>query len=135
MNKTKIQLFTLSVIAAATLAACGGNGESSANNTTTPSEVTPASVTLEKIGGFSTNQFDESAAEIPAYDPASKRLFMVNALAGAVDVFDLSDPENPTLIDTRDTNDVRPGSVVNSVEVANGIVAVAIEAPIKNQSR
>lgn len=131
MNKTKIQLFTLSVIAAATLAACGGNGESSANNTTTPSEVTPASLTLEKIGGFSTNQFDESAAEIPAYDPASKRLFMVNALAGAVDVFDLSDPENPTLIDTLDTNDVLAGSVVNSVAVANGIVAVAIEAPIK----
>lgn len=130
MNKIKIQLFALSAIAAATLVACGGDSSTPAS-TTTPSEATPANLTLEKIGGFSTNQFDVSAAEIPAYDPASQRLFMVNALAGAVDVFDLSDPENPTLIDTLDTNDVLAGSVVNSVAVANGIVAVAIEAPVK----
>lgn len=85
MNKTKIQLFALSAITAATLVACGGDG-SNTPSTTAPSEATPASLTLEKIGGFSTNQFDVSAAEIPAYDPASQRLFMVNALAGAVDV-------------------------------------------------
>jgi len=70
MTKTKIQLFALSAIAAATLVACGGDSSTPAS-TTTPSEATPANLTLEKIAGFSTNQFDVSAAEIPAYDPAS----------------------------------------------------------------
>ena len=52
-----------------------------------------AALTLAPIGSFETGVFDESAAEIVAY--FGDRLFVVNALAGAVDVLDVSDPAEP----------------------------------------
>ena len=38
-----------------------------------------AQIKLGAIGTFETGVFDESAAEIPAYDSMSQRLFVVNA--------------------------------------------------------
>ena len=115
------------------LVACGG-GSDKAAPAAVAAEATPASLKLEKIGGFSTNQFGFSAAEIPAYDPASKRLFVVNAQAGKVDVLNLSDPSKPTLIAQLDASDVLVGAEINSVAVHNGIVAVAIQAPTKTDA-
>lgn len=78
------------------------------------------------IGTFQTQIFDEGAAEITTYDPASERLFFVNADANAVVVLDLSDPTSPT---EQLTIDLSPfGEGANSVAVADGIVAVAVEA-------
>lgn len=115
------------------LVACGG-GSDKAVPAAVAAEATPASLKLEKIGGFSTNQFGVSAAEIPAYDPASKRLFVVNAQAGKVDVLNLSDPSKPTLITQLDASDVLAGAEINSVAVHNGIVAVAIQASTKTDA-
>lgn len=42
--------------------------------------------------------FGKSAAEITAFDAASKRAFVVNAQLGAVDVLNLADPANPVHI-------------------------------------
>ncbi len=53
---------------------------------------------------------------------------MVNALSGAVDVLDMSDPVNPAKIDTLTVADIAADAVVNSVAVANGLVAVAVES-------
>ena len=83
---------------------------------------------LTQIGKYTTGVFDESAAEIPAYDPDTQRLFVVNANSAAVDVLDLSDPSEPTLIKAIDVSEF--GEVANSVAVQNGIVAVAVEAAI-----
>jgi len=94
-------------------------------------EATPASLTLEKIGGYSAGVFGVSAAEIPAYDAASKRLFVVNAQVGAVDVLDLSNPSTPVKIGQLDATTVLAGAEINSVAVFNGLVAVAIQAPVK----
>ena len=57
-------------------------------------EKTPNSIELVRIGGYETGIFGASAAEIPAFDAASKRLFVVNAKKGMVDVLDMTQPEN-----------------------------------------
>ena len=71
-----------------------------------------------------TPTFEQSAAEITAFDPGSQRVFVVNADAGSVDVLDLSDPTAPGLIDTiTSTTSESP----NSIAVRDGVVAVAVE--------
>ncbi|AFZ46313.1 5'-Nucleotidase domain-containing protein [Cyanobacterium stanieri PCC 7202] len=86
-------------------------------------------INLNLIGNYRTGIFGESAAEIPAYDPITQRLFVVNAQSASVDVLDMSDPTNPTKIGEIIGENV--GGIVNSVTVKNGIVAVAVEANVK----
>ena len=83
------------------------------------------SIKLTQIGRFDTGIFDESAAEIPAYDPLSQRLFVVNGETKNVDVLDLSDPSNPTFLFAIDNTNL--GGSPNSVDINNGIVAIAVE--------
>lgn len=70
--------------------------------------------------------FDEGAAEIVSYDAAQRRLYVVNSNASTVDVLDVSDPDNPMKIAAIDAS--AEGDSANSVAVADGVVAVAIEA-------
>lgn len=83
-------------------------------------------LTLEPIGQHQTGVFDEGAAEVVAHDPRNQRIFKVNAAATTVDVLDINDPTNPTLMSTIDASTL--GASANSVAVHKGIVAVAIEA-------
>ena len=80
---------------------------------------------LTPIGRYESGIFDESAAEIVAHDPGTQRLFVVNANNAAVDVLDIANPTNPTLISTIDVTSIGAGA--NSVAVANGVVAIAVE--------
>lgn len=84
-----------------------------------------ASINLSALGTYQTGVFDEGAAEINAYDPQTQRLFVVNANAVTVDILDVSDPSNPTLISVIDATEYGGGA--NSVAVKNGVLAVAIE--------
>ncbi|MDZ4282260.1 MAG: choice-of-anchor I family protein [Hydrogenophaga sp.] len=129
-QRPRARLFATSLVMTAALAACGG-GSDSPTPTTPVVEATPASLTLEKIGGYSTGQYEVSAAEIPAFDAASKRLFVTNALSGAVDVLNFANPTAPVKIGELDATAVLAGAEINSVAVFNGIVAVAIQAPVK----
>jgi 2',3'-cyclic-nucleotide 2'-phosphodiesterase (5'-nucleotidase family) len=86
-------------------------------------------INLKPIGTYRTGVFQESSAEIPAYDPLTRRLFVSNAQSASVDVFDLSDPTNPIKMGEIVGADF--GGLVNSVTAKNGIVAVAVEANIK----
>lgn len=80
-------------------------------------------VSSTKIGG-------EAAAEISAYDPATKRLFTVNNEAKAlVDVLDLSALPTVTKIQSIDISAL--GGVANSVSVSDGTLAIALEATNK----
>ncbi|MFE8047460.1 choice-of-anchor I family protein [Brenneria goodwinii] len=97
------------------------------------SEASPTGIALETIGGYAAGVFGKSAAEIVNYDAGSQRAFVVNALAGALDVLDLSDPAHPKLLQTLKTENILPGSEVNSVAVRNGLVALAIEAGDKTE--
>ena len=123
---------------AAMLAACGGddsNDNNSTNETGDPvAEVTPASIKLAFSGRYQAGSFDASAAEIPAYDAASQRLFVVNAEAGELDVLDLSDPSAPVKLSSINVSAIAAGAEVNSVAVKNGLVAVAIEADPKTDN-
>lgn len=93
----------------------------------TQSEPTPSSLSLTRIGGFAGGGL--AAAEITAYDSASKRLFVVNGALGSVDVLDLTQPGAPTRVGT-----IAVTGAANSVDVRGGIVAVAVEAPLRTDN-
>ncbi len=82
-------------------------------------------MTLSHLSTYNSGIFGESAAEIAAYDAIGKRVFFIKATAAAVDVLDVNDPANPTLINTIDLSAYGGGA--NSVDIYNGIVAVAVE--------
>jgi hypothetical protein len=93
--------------------------------TSDESAVRKDGIGLTFLGRYSSGSFDESAAEITAYDADSRRLFTVNAKTGTVDILDLSDPARP-----RKTGELAtPGA--NSVTVHRGLVAVAQQAAEK----
>lgn len=70
---------------------------------------------------------DLGAAEISAYDPATKRLFVVNnSTVNKIDVLDFADPSKPTLLSSIQL--AAYGGFVNSLAVSNGKLAAAIEA-------
>lgn len=74
-------------------------------------------------------QGGNTAAEISAYDPKTKRLFVVNAVKQGIDVLDMSDP-----FDLKYLNDIDIsvyGAGVNSVTVKNGLLAAAVESSPK----
>ena len=94
---------------------------------------TPASLSLAKIAGFGGDLVDGKLAdthEIPAYDPLSKRLFVVNGSGtGTVEVWNIADPRNPVQVGTLRTESFGANlASVNSVTVSNGVVALAIQA-------
>ena len=69
----------------------------------------------------------EGAAEITAYDPLTKKLFVVsNDADSRIDVVDLQDPASPALLGAIDVTPYGGGA--NSVAVSNGKLAVAVEA-------
>lgn len=99
-----------------------------------------ANLTLGVLGTHRTGQFDQSAAEIVAFDPGSDRAFVVNAQSGSVDVLDASDPSDPTReasisaagATAADGSTIPAGAVANSVDVrADGLVVVAVESNVK----
>ncbi len=113
------------------LASCGGSDDDETPDVVAPVVPTPTTISLTLAGRYSSGVFGESAAEIPAFDPASKRTFIVNAKKGMVDILDTLDPANPKLIGSIDATSVAAGATVNSVSIHNGIVALAIESAVK----
>ena len=120
----------LSLLAAAALAACGGDDDNTPV-ATPPAEATPKTLQLEKVGEYASGVYFESAAEIPAFDAASKRGFVVNPQKGAVDVIDMTDPAQPAHIGMIDATQLLAGASINSVAVHDGLVAVAVQAANK----
>lgn len=86
-------------------------------------------ISLTPVGVYETGHFDKGGSEIVAYDPATRRVFSVNLENKRIDVIDISTPSQPFLTHTID---VTPwGSQANSVDVHDGVLAVAIEATVK----
>lgn len=129
--KFKISVL-LTALLSVGLVACNDNNDN--NNKSEQIEPTPETIKLSVLGHYKTNIFAESAAEIPAYDAASKRLFVVNAQKGLVDVLDASKPEQPVQIAELSARDYLADSEVNSVAVQNGIVAIAVQAKNKTDA-
>jgi DNA-binding beta-propeller fold protein YncE len=74
------------------------------------------------------------AAEISAFDAATKKLFVVNNSDGnnKIDVLDLSNPATPVYLTS--ISMLPYGGLVNSVSVSNGKLAAAIESLIKTNN-
>jgi len=70
----------------------------------------------------------EGAAEISAFDPNTNRLFVVNVESDQISVYDISNIDSPLLLGALQQGSAGPP---NSVSVSNGLVAVAFEAPVK----
>lgn len=121
------------VLATGALVACNQSGSSSSAKV-----LTPVALGLEKIGGFQHKAADPSkpgAAEITAFDPLSKRLFVVNGAQGFVDILDLSNPAAPVLLGTLTSTDLGTGlGGANSIAIHDGIVAIAVEAAVKQDN-
>lgn len=93
-----------------------------------PAKPLPA-ISLDPIGTYSSHVFDAGAAEIVAHDPATQRVFVVNAQAATVDVLSIASPSNPTKVATIDVTAY--GAIANSVAIHDGILAVAVENSVK----
>ena len=92
-------------------------------------------ITLTPIGTYESGIFDEGAAEIVAYDPRTVQVFVVNANDGTVDVLDIRNPTQPTLVASIDVTAAADSlGAANSVAVANGVLAVAVERNPKQQN-
>ncbi|KYQ83852.1 alkaline phosphatase [Acinetobacter sp. NRRL B-65365] len=130
--KFKISVL-LTALLSVGLVACNDDND---NSTPTPEivEPTPETIKLSLLGRYETNIFAQSAAEIPAYDAETKRLFVVNAQKGLVDVLDASKPEKPIHIAELSARTYLANSEVNSVAVKNGIVALAVQAEQKTDT-
>ena len=141
MNASRLIHLTHAVALTAALTACEGDtGPAGAAGISTGD----SRIALSKIGSFRNPSagFDESAAEIVAFDPSTAQLFVVNAQSGAVDVVALAAPDAPTLNQTLDVagdvaaarSDVTSPAALgaaNSVAVHGGVLAVAIQAEPK----
>jgi 2',3'-cyclic-nucleotide 2'-phosphodiesterase/3'-nucleotidase/5'-nucleotidase len=83
-------------------------------------------VWLEPLGTHAAGIFAGSAAEIPAYDARTKRVFVSSSATNAIDVISIANPAAPTLLFSIDLNPYGAGP--NSVAIHRGLVAVAVEA-------
>lgn len=140
----KLKPIAAAILAASvtiSLTACNGeNGDDGANGTNTATQI----ISLSQQGTYASGIFDESAAEIVAFDATSEQTFVVNADSGTVDVLDSSDVTNPTLVSSLDiaadmlaATDVVDAADVgeaNSVTVSNGLLAIAVAADTKTDN-
>jgi hypothetical protein len=119
------------------LVACGGSDETAPIT----SEPTPASLNMEKVAGYA-HAGGLGSAEISAYDPISRRLFVVNGAQSSVDVLGLvssgtgaSATLSVSLVGSLTSVQFGSGlGGVNSVAISNGIVALAVEAASKTNA-
>lgn len=84
----------------------------------------PVAISLTPLTSIRTGIFDESAAEIVAYDASSQKIFIVNGAEDKIDIADISDPTDVTVLTSLD---VSGKGGPNSVAVKNGLVAVAVQ--------
>lgn len=87
---------------------------------------------MANLGSYKSGIFDESAAEINAYDVNRKQLLIVNANNKSVDVLSLADPKAPSKVNTinlaaaAQAANVKIGAA-NSIAIHGDLLAVAIE--------
>lgn len=105
--------------------------------TAAPLSLAHAGIELELLDTYSQPDpgaaFDESAAEIVAFDKKSERLFVTNGNDKTIDILDISDPADLIFISAINMTDNPAfgdfvGGGANSVAVSKGLVAVAVEA-------
>lgn len=89
-------------------------------------------VAITRLGSYDTGIYNKTAAEISAYDPGTKRLFVVNGAEEAIDVVDIADPRAPRKVGQVSLS--AHGSGVNSVAAHGGLLAAAVTGPQKTDN-
>ena len=91
-----------------------------------------ADIQLFRAGMYFSGRFNQNAAEVSAYDPDTKRLFVVNRGSGKVDILDISDLSRPTKAAEIDLKIY--GRSASGVDFHRGILAVSVsgDTPQKN---
>ncbi|WP_417826493.1 choice-of-anchor I family protein [Thalassospira povalilytica] len=107
------------------LTACAGTAPDHAMMTESVANAGAHPIMIVPMGEYRTGMLDEGAAEIPAFDPVSKRIFVVNGADKAIDILDMSNPDKLSKLGALEL--ATWGKGANSVAVKNGIVAVAVE--------
>ncbi|WP_342150346.1 choice-of-anchor I family protein [Methylorubrum sp. SB2] len=102
-------------------------------STTTP--VATDGLATRLLGTYATGS-GSGSAEVVAFEAASDRMFVMNNITDRVEIVNLADPTAPAKIGEIDVATLVAGytseSGMNSIAVANGVLAVAIEAPVKS---
>lgn len=116
--KHLIKFLTLSCLAF--IVSCSDDDD----NSTTPQ--VPTNINFEfrstiNVGG-------EGSAEISAFDPSTNRLFTVNVENNEITVYDINDLSAPAL---QTPISINAFGAPNSVAIYDGKIAVAVEAPVK----
>ena len=114
------------------LSACAGTASNSVMMADGSTNVGAHPLTIVPMGEYRTGMLDESAAEIPAFDPETKRIFVVNGADKAIDILDMSNPDELTKVGAITLSAWGKGA--NSVAIMNGVVAVAVENADKQAS-
>ena len=98
-------------------------------NGTNPDDVDVTALTFAKIGGFTNGTGEEGYAEISAFDSKTKKLFIVNPVENEVSVWDISSPSVTVKLAS-----ISLTGTPNSVDVHDGVLAVAVENPNKQMN-
>lgn len=132
----KVNMLTTVILSTVLASACSHQQVDQASRQDTSTQ----RIELIEQGRYHANIFDQSAAEIVAFDEISKQTFVVNAQSGRVDILSGNDIQHPQLLHSLDVAaDIsqhlssQAGSV-NSVSASHGLLAVAIEAETKTDS-
>src|SRR5690606_7618995 len=96
-----------------------------------PTVAASHAIQLTPLGSYASGLFEQGAAEIVAHDPASQRLFVVNAASGLIDVLDIREPSQPKLLFNVDLS--AHGGSINSVAARGGLVVAAVENRVKTE--
>ena len=102
------------------------------NDTQTP--VASNQLGLSFVSSFSNGASGTNSAEISAYDKGSKRLFIANSVANRLDIVNFTNPAAPVLISSINLGVAPFNGAINSVEVFNGTVALALEGLTDKQA-
>ncbi len=86
-------------------------------------------IRLEVVGRYRGGIFGLTEASTPRYDPVTKRLYVPRADLGRILVLDISDPARPERVLSIGT--IRFGGLPKSIDIKNGILAVALQRPVK----
>lgn len=125
----KVALTALITLVSTNMVGCQENNTHLQQSTPITSN---SQLTFTPINTYLHGGFDESAAEITDYHPATKQAFIVNAQNKKVDVLSYHNPTNPKLVTSLDVSDL--GDSVNSVAVHGNLVALAVQAKNKTDN-
>jgi hypothetical protein len=89
---------------------------------------------LSFVSSFNNGAAGTNSLEISAYDSASKRIFVANSISNKLDIINFANPSAPVLISSINLGVAPFNGAINSVDVFNGTVALALEGLTDKQS-